>query len=97
MNAACQTGSSSGSGTGQGPCAPAQAIAKKPYQFLLVNVLREYLTLEFAVNTPFPLDVERIFDDFGAHHAVFGFCVRLAQSQCLRLRAGPGQVLPFSA
>ena len=44
----------------------AQDIAKKPYQFLLVNVLREYLTLEFAVSTPFALDVERIFDDFGA-------------------------------
>ena len=50
-----------------GPLAGAQDIAKKPYQFLLVNVLREYLTLEFAVSTPFPLDVERIFDDFGAH------------------------------
>ena len=40
----------------------------KPYQFLLVSVLREYLALEMAVQTPFPYDVERIYDDFGEHH-----------------------------
>ncbi len=39
--------------------------ARKPYQFLMVNVLREYLALEMAVRTPFPYDVERVYDDFG--------------------------------
>jgi len=46
-----------------------EVSARKPYQFLLVNVLREYLALEFAVDAPFPLDVERVFDDFGARPA----------------------------
>lgn len=40
--------------------------ALKPYQFLMVNVLREYLALEMAVQTPFPYDVERVYDDFGS-------------------------------
>jgi 5'-3' exoribonuclease 2 len=41
-------------------------IAKKPYQFLMINVLRDYLEKEMgsSVNTPFPLDKERLFDDF---------------------------------
>ncbi len=41
-------------------------IAKKPYQFLHVGLLREYLALEFAVPTPFEWKQERIYDDFGA-------------------------------
>ncbi|KAL4452283.1 hypothetical protein ABPG75_007945 [Micractinium tetrahymenae] len=41
-----------------------QEVAKKPYQFLLVNVLREYLERDLGVPTPFPLDKERVFDDF---------------------------------
>lgn len=41
-------------------------IAKKPYQFLNVGLLREYLALEFDVQAPFPLDQERLYDDFGA-------------------------------
>ena len=39
--------------------------ALKPYQFLMVNVLREYLALELHVQTSFPFDVERVYDDFG--------------------------------
>ena len=39
--------------------------ALKPYQFLMVNVLREYLALELNVQTAFPFDVERVYDDFG--------------------------------
>ena len=41
-------------------------VAQKPYQFLLVSRLREYLALEFRVAAPFPVDVERVYDDFGA-------------------------------
>jgi len=43
-----------------------QQIAKKPYQFLLVSRLREYLALDFNIQAPFPIDPERIYDDFGA-------------------------------
>ena len=43
-----------------------EQIAQKPYQFLLVSRLREYLALEFNVQAPFPVDPERIYDDFGA-------------------------------
>ena len=55
-------------------------IAKKPYQFLHVGVLREYLALEFEMSTPFPLDQERIYDDFGAlwvrtSPALVHFCI----------------------
>jgi 5'-3' exoribonuclease 2 len=39
-------------------------VAKKPYQFLMVNVLREYLERELSVPTPFPMDKERLYDDF---------------------------------
>eukprot|EP00884_Botryococcus_braunii_P023039 jgi/Botrbrau1/9419/Bobra.0252s0043.1 len=41
-----------------------EEIARKPYQFLLVNVLREYLAFEMRTPVPFPWDEERIFDDF---------------------------------
>ena len=48
------------------------AIARKPYQLLSVAVLREYLALDLRpvsagghhVELPFPLDIERLFDDF---------------------------------
>ena len=40
-------------------------IARKPYQLLHVNVLREYLAMELRVDTPFPFDPERAYDDFG--------------------------------
>jgi hypothetical protein len=44
-----------------------EQVAKKPYQFLLVSRLREYLALEFrSITAPFPVDVERVYDDFGA-------------------------------
>lgn len=42
-------------------------IAKKPYQFLMINVLRDYLEKELGANSahlPFALDKERLFDDF---------------------------------
>ncbi|GIL52742.1 hypothetical protein Vafri_8538 [Volvox africanus] len=40
-------------------------VARKPFQFLLVSVLREYLALELKVpGLPFPFDQERVFDDF---------------------------------
>lgn len=45
-----------------------EQIARKPYQFLLVNRLREYLALEFRMDAPFPVDTERIYDDFGEPH-----------------------------
>mmetsp|Transcript_5938 Transcript_5938/g.21720 ORF Transcript_5938/g.21720 Transcript_5938/m.21720 type:complete len:1118 (-) Transcript_5938:1312-4665(-) len=42
-----------------------QEIAKKPYQMVQINVLREYLLFELGVpNLPFKMDVERIVDDF---------------------------------
>ncbi|KAG2453813.1 hypothetical protein HYH02_002020 [Chlamydomonas schloesseri] len=41
------------------------SVARKPYQFLLVSVLREYLALELKVpNLPFEFDPERVYDDF---------------------------------
>ena len=42
-------------------------VARKPYQFLLVPVLREYITHEFAPERPLPFayDLERVIDDFG--------------------------------
>ena len=55
-----------------------EQIAKKPYQFLLVSRLREYLALEFNMHAPFPIDPERIYDDFGAplalHVRLVGCC-----------------------
>ena len=48
------------------------SIARKPYQLLSVAVLREYLALDLQpvsvgghrVELPFPLDYERLYDDF---------------------------------
>lgn len=42
-------------------------IAKKPYQFLWVSILREYLAFEFKPEVPlsFEWDQERVYDDFG--------------------------------
>ena len=40
-------------------------VARKPYQFLRVDVLREYLAVEFAdLRLPFEFDSERVIDDF---------------------------------
>jgi len=40
-------------------------VAKKPFQFLSVLLLREYLALEFRIpHLPFPFDKERVLDDF---------------------------------
>eukprot|EP00879_Flechtneria_rotunda_P006001 GHRR01006312.1.p1 GENE.GHRR01006312.1~~GHRR01006312.1.p1 ORF type:complete len:847 (+),score=333.75 GHRR01006312.1:449-2989(+) len=40
-------------------------VKKKPFQFLSVALLREYLALEFRIpHLPFPFDKERILDDF---------------------------------
>lgn len=39
--------------------------AQKPYQFLLVSALREYLAFDLRVDTPFLWDIERVYDDFG--------------------------------
>ena len=61
-----------------------EVSARKPYQFLLVNVLREYLALEFAVDAPFPLDVERVFDDFGARPRARAAPARPAVAACRR-------------
>jgi 5'-3' exoribonuclease 2 len=53
-------------GGADNPEAAAKAeIARKPYQFLMVDVLREYLSLELKVpRCPFPYDPERALDDF---------------------------------
>lgn len=53
-------------GGGSNPAADdTPEVMKKPYQFLMVNLLREYLQLEFRIpGLPFPYDRERVLDDF---------------------------------
>ena len=53
----------------------AEERARKPYQFLMINILREYLALEMNVQAPFPIDSERIFDDFGKPRSCGLHCV----------------------
>jgi hypothetical protein len=46
---------------------PKEEVARKPYQFLMISILREYLQWEFRVDIPgFKQDLERVIDDFGA-------------------------------
>jgi len=64
-------------------------VARKPYQFLLIPVLREYITHEFAPERPLPFayDLERVIDDFGAAkpgyvHIVLILCTLLSCRVC---------------
>ena len=71
--------------------------ARKPFQFLMVGVLREYLALEFRIpRMPFPFDPERVGVGWGlgvgrVHWAgvegeVVCACVRRA-CECVSMRA----------
>ena len=67
----------------------AEERALKPYQFLLVNVLREYLALELHVQTPFPFDMERVYDDFGEEAEVVQSAFRIPGLPCGMSPADP--------
>ena len=43
----------------------AEEKARKPYQFLMISILREYLAMELSAPATFPIDAERVYDDFG--------------------------------
>ena len=51
-------------------------VARKPYQFLMIPTLRDYLGLEFQPERalPFPYDPERIIDDFGSGLLLSLYC-----------------------
>jgi 5'-3' exoribonuclease 2 len=54
-----------GESTGDGGALTKPEVAKKPYQFLKINLLREYLAVEFQdLHLPFGFDGERVIDDF---------------------------------
>ena len=49
----------------KGEAAVAGGVTQKPYQLVLIWVLREYLALEMRIdNCPFPYDMERVIDDY---------------------------------
>jgi 5'-3' exoribonuclease 2 len=63
----CGDGNNGVNGSQQEPGGASQkpSIAKKPYQFLKIDTLREYLTLEFQdLRLPFEFNPERVIDDF---------------------------------
>ena len=62
-------------------------IAKKPYQFLWVSILREYLAFEFKPEVPlsFEWDQESVYDDFGTFWQQLDVCLTSADviTSCL--------------